>query len=116
MRGHKQGDSPSDYPRDVYPLRPRHGLTVGEISRAQGERLTELNDRSVRLGGGAISLMDPRDIAGQVVFLASVLQQSVVSGGSSSTLADDLGAQVLALRLAMARSEHDRIDTGGEAA
>lgn len=102
--------------RAVSPIRPHHGLTVHEIAVSQSARLTELNDRSVRLGGGAVSLQDPRDIAGQIVFMASVLHQSVVSGGSAPALADDLGAQLLALRLSMARSEHDDPHTGGDAA
>lgn len=101
--------------RPVYSI-PHHGLTVSDVQHAQNTRLTELNDQSVRFGGAAISLEPPDLIAGQVVLLARNLQRAVLAGGDAAgLLADDLGAQVLALRLALARSEHDRIDTGDAA-
>lgn len=116
MRERKPGDSPSGYPRDVFPLRAHHGLTVGAIQRDQARKLTELDTASVQTAGHALSLEDPRDIAGHLLMLAGAVRQSVVAGGGSShALADSLGAQVLALRLALARSEHDQPHTGGAA-
>lgn len=115
MRSAKQGDSPSGATRDVYPRR-HHGLTVSQIQTAQASKLTELNDRNVRLGGGALSLGDPRVIAGQVERLAGTVRTSVLLGSDGAhELADALAAQVIALRLALARREAMDFTTGDAA-
>jgi hypothetical protein len=41
-------------------------VTVDDILEAFARKLTELDRRSVRLGGQALSLQDPRDIANHI--------------------------------------------------
>src|SRR5689334_11371248 len=116
MRQSKPGDSRCDYTRDVYPNRRHDGLTVTQIQAAQAAKLTELNDRNVRLGGLALALGDPRVIAGQVERLAQTVRAGVLlEGDTVHELADALAAQVIALRLSLARVEALRIDTGDAA-
>jgi hypothetical protein len=81
------------------------------------QTLTELDEKQVRLVGAALSLQDPRDIANQVEQLARMLT-GVLRFGDGSTadgLANAIGAQVVAFRLARARAGELDI-TAGDAA
>lgn len=74
-------------------------------------KLTVLDDRNVRLNGLAVSLQDPRDIVSTLYGLAQFMLQV----GPSVEFADQVGAQALALRVALARVEELDI-TSGDAA
>lgn len=90
--------------------------TVRTILDAFARKLTELDARSVRLGGQALSLGDPRDIAGQIHTLARTLEHFASWGEDGTLTAEALGAQVVAFLLARARVDELRVDAGGEAA
>ena len=87
-------------------------LTIAEVQHAQARKLTDLDARSVLLTGQALSLGDPRDIAGHIMNLASL----VVINGATDDLVDAIGAQAIALRLALARVETLDVTSGNEAA
>lgn len=87
------------------------------ITRAFEAKLTELDDRNGRLSGAALMLEDPGVIAFQMERLTANLRISVISGSpAAEDLARALGAQCIALCLALARVEEIRIDFGDERA
>jgi hypothetical protein len=91
-------------------------VTTQQITTAFEQELTRLNDRNVRLGGGALSLEDPRVIATQIAGFARIVQVSSVLRLSDDTdplqRGIELGAQVLAFCLAVAREDELRVDLG----
>jgi hypothetical protein len=88
---------------------------ISSILDAFAAKLTELNDRSVRLGGQALALQDPRDIALTVGNLAGMLLTWTEHDLNVDATVDALGAQLVAYRLARARVDELRIDTGDAA-
>jgi hypothetical protein len=96
-------------------LRDPHPVTVSTILDAFAAKLTELNDRSVRLGGQALALQDPRDIALAVANLAGMLLTWTEHDLDVDATVDALGAQLVAYRLARARVDELRVDMGDAA-
>jgi hypothetical protein len=76
---------------------------ISPILQDFARKLTELNDRQVRLTGGALSLEDPRDIAGQILCLAESLGHLVHWDEGGTQTVDAIAAQCIAFRLARAR-------------
>jgi hypothetical protein len=89
---------------------------ISTILDAFAAKLTELNDRSVRLGGQALALQDPRDIALAVTFLAGMLLTWTEHDLDVDATVDALGANLVAYRLARARVDELRVDAGGDTA
>lgn len=108
--GSKTGKRPANLPDAV---------TSHTVLAAFAAKLTELDDRNVRLGGRALSLEDPRVIAGQLARQADLLRVSTIlrptDGTDPIALAYAVGAQVVALCLSIARADEMRVDSGDAA-
>lgn len=92
----------------------RHA-TVASIHDAYARRLTEYNRTHLLAGGaGDVQNQDPRDMLTHVLALAAGMHST--GQVPSMSLVEALGAQVLALGLAVARVEDGRFDSGGNAA
>jgi hypothetical protein len=87
-------------------------VTTRSVLDAFARTLQAFDDAQVRMGLPVLSLQDPRDIIGHVHGLSSQMTHVGPSMGS----VEALGAQVLALALALARAEDSRLDLGGDAA
>lgn len=128
MREHKDSDSPSGYDREVQPRRrptreelhsgeatyipPRQpGMDTAACLTAFAQRLTGLNDQQAMRGSNALALMDPRDIAAQLVGAAKAAQL----GGASESF-ELIGALALAGLMAASRADELRVDSGEAAA
>ena len=86
------------------------GMDTAACLTAFARRLTGLNDQQAMHGSNALALMDPPDIAAQLVGAAKAAQL----GGCSESF-ELIGALALAGLMAASRSEELRIDTGNAA-
>jgi hypothetical protein len=128
MKDRKDSDSPTGYDREIQPRKhtdlhdpstqhpgqpgpPTPGLTVPACLTAFAQRLTRLNDKQVLHGSNALALMDPRDIAMQIVGAGRAAQLTGMSGSFEL-----IGALALAGMMSASRAEELRVDTGDEAA
>jgi hypothetical protein len=91
---------------------PEPVLTVGAVMDGFARKLTALNDRHVRMNLPVLPLQDPRDIVGHIDRLAGHLKFSAHDLDPETV--DALGAQCIALRLALARVEDGDPHSGGE--
>jgi hypothetical protein len=92
-------------------------VTVSSILDRFARKLTELNDRNMRLAGQELAQEDPRDIAAQIFALAHNMEVFASWGeGGGGPFAEAIGAQAIAFLLARARVDDSRVDLGGEAA
>jgi hypothetical protein len=89
-----------------------HGETVASITAAFARKLTLLNDRHARMNLPVLSLQDPRSIVEHIDRLAGYLK----FGELNPKTVDALGAQCIALRLALARVETLAIASGDDVA
>lgn len=103
--------------------RPEHlpqPVTIGSTLQAFSAKLTDLNDRQLRMGLPIVAEQDPRHIAGQIQGMSDLLRVSTIlrpqDGSDPTDLLHAVGAQLLALRLALHREDQLRVDTGDEAA
>jgi hypothetical protein len=92
-----------------------HGETVASITAAFARKLTLLNDRHARMGLPVLSLQDPLDILSHIDGLATGMQY-LTARELSEDIVDALGAQCIALRLALARVEALDVTSGDDAA
>ncbi len=90
----------------------QHGVTRQGITDDFSRKLTHLDDAEVSMMGHAVSLNDPRDIAMTILGLAGQL----VAAGPSEIVANAIGAQCIAYRLARARVEMLDITAGDDVA
>jgi hypothetical protein len=86
------------------------GETVASIQAKFARKLTLLNDRHARMNLPVLSLQDPRSIVEHIDRLAGYLK----FGELNPKTVDALGAQCVALRLALARVEMQDPHSGGE--
>ena len=93
-------------------IRRAGGMQVSDVLTAFARKLTLLNDRHARMNLPVLSLQDPRDVVNHIDLIAGHLK----FGDLSPERVDALGAQCIALRLAMARVEMQDPHSGGDAA
>jgi hypothetical protein len=90
-------------------------VTVDEILGAFARKLTELDRRSVRLGGQALSLQDPRDIANHIHGLTYGMQRFLSwDEGAGEATVEAIGAQCIAYLLARARVDELDVTAGDQ--
>jgi hypothetical protein len=91
-------------------------MTIGETLEAFSAKLTELNRRQLLMGLPIVADQDPRDIAAQIHGMSDVLRVTTILRSHEGADPDDLlvavGAQLLALRLALHRENGMRVDSG----
>jgi hypothetical protein len=104
------------YEHTYIPPSKTGAVTTDTILRDFARKLTELDERSVRLNGGALSLQDPRDLAAHIRGLADNLEHLATWGEGGDETATAIGAQCIAFLLARARVETLDVSSGGEAA
>lgn len=89
-------------------------MTVQAVLERVARKLTELDDRSVRLGGSALSLQDPRDLAHELHRRAKTMPALVESGMPAEGMAEAVGALAVAYLLARARVDELDVSAGSD--
>jgi hypothetical protein len=111
MRAHKDGDSPSDFQRDVYPDRRRHSMTLMDAQALVARKYVELQDRQLKCA--LPPLTDLTDGERRLEMLARL--NLVAADGPTVDVLAAIGAHVVAwIRSVDEREMHDV--TSGDAA